>query len=240
MSQYYGELKKLLSSNLDSQQLYYMLSAMDIPITSKVMCCLAHNGWNGSKREEGRKILEDIAIFGLYAFPAGQIFLEQFGGLKIIGGKHPEWQSRLPQDFQYCIRIPSSIELCRIGFWEVVQQSKDELIIPIAREHRYWDTLDIYWGESGKVYYSCEDYVGNMASNLVSYFAQVFGFEKSLNKSEWCEESFVDYARYEEIENQVNQGCYVSYAQKRFAQTGGVPNPITASDEFTKWLLSIT
>ena len=43
----------------------------------------------------------------------------------------------------------------------------------------------------------------------------------------------------DDIEAQVNEGTYVSYAQKRFAKNNGVPNPLVGKDPFTQWLLTL-
>lgn len=50
------------------------------------------------------------------------------------------------QDFQYYIWILNRLDCYIIGSWEALQQTKDELLIPIAIEYRYWEKLEIYWG----------------------------------------------------------------------------------------------
>ena len=239
MKQYDDELKKLLQKSDGTYQLYQTLKKMDIPIMSKLKCCFAHNKWTGDKRKEGLEMKEDIELFGLYVFPAGRTFLERFGGLKIIGGEHREWLPMKPRDFQYHIWSSYQLDIYTIGWWEALQQEKNELLVPIATERRYWDDLEIYWGESGKVYYMCGDYIGIRAQNLTSFFAQVFELEENLERSEWCEEIFAEYDWCDEIAEQVNQAKYVTYAQKRFAQNEGIPDPVMATDAFTQWLLSL-
>lgn len=213
---------------------------MDMSEIEKIKLRLIQNGWNGKKRKEGVAVLEDMEIYGFYVFPLGRIFLEQFGGIKIDGTKYSDEPTNQLQSLRSHIQICKQLKLDEISFLEALQMKKDELLIPIGKEDRYWDISHIYWGESGKVYYSCEDYVGTIAPNLFSYFAQVLGFEKQPRRSDRQEEVFVDYGWYEEIENRIDNGSYTFYAQKRFAQNMGKPNPLIAHDEFTKWLLTIS
>ncbi len=225
---------------LTNNQFYQKVNEMDISEIEKVKLCLIQNGWNGKKRREGITVLEDMKIFGFYAFPLGQLFLERFGGMKIDGAKCSAEFIKHSQTLRYYIQICKQLKLDQIAFLEALQIKKNELMIPIGKEDRYWDISYIYWGESGKVYYSCEDFVGIIAPNLFSYFAQIFGFEKQPQRDARQEEAFVDYDWYEEIENKIDKGDYVFYAQKRFTQNMGQPNPITTSDEFIKWLITIS
>lgn len=55
-----------------------------------------------------------------------------------------------------------------------------------------------------------------------------------------CEnENYEDYDLCDQLGVELNNHTYVSYAQKRFMENRGVPNPIIAKDTFTQWILSM-
>ena len=235
-------IRQYLKENKSDDDIYTKLSRMNISTQDKVMYCLWLNGWKNKARNAGTKVLQDFEIFEYYVFPVARKFLTQFAGLTINGTRNPVWQNGIPkeQQYKYQVNITKEVDITDIAISEALQIKKDELLIPIAWEDRFWVMPTLYLSETGKVYYSYEGNIGIEANNLCSYFAQVFGFEPKLRSEDKKEEVFADYEQISQIEDDLNQGNYISYAQKRFSRNGGVPNPLTADDDFTKTFLATT
>lgn len=234
------KIKQYLKDNRNDDNIYEKINQMDIGVQDKVLYSLLLNGWENKVQHTGIKVLEDFRIFDYYVFPAARNFFLQFAGLTINGMKNPAWGKGLPREkqYKYQVDIAEEVDIADIAISEALQIKKDELLVPFAWEDRFWVAPTLYLSETGKVYYSYEGYVGVEANNLMSYFAQVFGFEMRLREEDKKEEVFADYELISQIEDHLDQGDYISYAKKRFSKNGGAPNPLTANDDFTKTFLT--
>lgn len=217
-------------------------------LEERVKQALARCGWNGSKRQEGVEALEQLDLFSYYLFPAARIFVEQFGGMRMRGAFFPPRSEVEKTLILIGWRTPDNEPAyCESWFLptvEVIQLQRDELLIEIGCvEHgnRYWSSELIYWSENGKVYGETEGQFEEIAPNLFDFFAQFFGLKEEYQPFlDWNpDKNYEDYDLSDKIEAEMNQETYVSYARKRFAKNGGVPNPITAQDSFTQWMLSM-
>ena len=217
-------------------------------LEEKVKQALAQCGWNGSKRQEGVEALELMDLFGFYLFPAARIFVEQFGGMWMKGGFLPPRSDRKKTLTLIGWRTPDH-ELAYCESWflptvEVIQLQRKELLLAIGNvDHgdRYWSSELIYWSENGKVYGETEGQFEEIAPNLFDFFAQFFGLKEEYQPFlDWNpDKNYEDYALADKIEAEMNQETYASYAQKRFAKNGDVPDPIESQDAFTQWMLSM-
>lgn len=234
------EIKQYLENNKNDDNIYEKISQMDISVQDKVLYSLLLNGWENKAQHTGVKVLEDFEVFDYYVFPTARNFFLQFAGLTLNGMRNPIWGQGIPreQHYKYQADIIDEVDVTEIAISEALQIKKDELLVPIAWEDRFWVMPTLYLSETGIVYYFYEDYIGVEANNLYSYFAQVFGFEIKLSVEDKKEEVFADYELISQIEDALNQGTYISYAQKRFSRNGGMPNPLTADDDFTKTFLT--
>lgn len=239
----YLEIKEFIDIRSPMEDIYEELRTLKYSVEDKVKFCLSLNGWNSAIRTDGLKAINDMSIFGHYIFPAGEAFLKQFGGMSIKGMKFPPW---FPQEtteinsYDYHIDITKEVDIWDISFLEILQTKKNELLIPIASEDRIWTIPNIYLSETGKVYYCSEGQIGVEAPDLLSYFAQIFGFVERLKPENRLEETFSEYDLLDNIEKDIDQGTYMLYAQRRFAKNIDVENAKIANDNFTKWLLSIS
>lgn len=227
---------------------YQTLCKMNISTEEKVKYCLAaRRGWTGETQKDGLRAIEFLEQFDYYIFPAARIFLEKFGGMEIQGmdmerGLH---FTRLAELLVTGIDTVDFEDECSISNFYVLEIHKNELLIPVGRDTLWGGTYSgyrtVFWGESGAVYATNEGCVQIIASDMFSYFAQLFGFEKvtppPLPSGYW--ESYENWDLADKIEEEMIAKTHISYAQKRFAQNGGVPNPIMAKDAFTQWMLSM-
>lgn len=209
----------------------YKMNTLNYDIEDKVKYCLSLFGWTGEKRPQAEQIFQDMAQFHYYIFPAGRIFIERFGGLQI---------KNTVEDLVFPYKYSFDIE--DFVFCEALQIFKNELLIPIVSLD---DEMYIFLGESGRVHYWVSDVTGILPDNMFSVLASlVFFLEKYTfvwmipegegQKTLWWDQNIMDC-----IENEFYNGTYVTYAQKRFAKNGGVPNPMTGKDAFTQWLFSL-
>ena len=221
---------------------------METALEEQVKQALARCGWDGSKRQEGIEALEQLDLFGVYLFPAARIFVEQFGGIQMKGGffrpKSDVKKELILIGWRTPSREISGCELWELPVVEVIQLQRDELLIEIGVvEHgdRYWSSEFIYWSENGKVYGETEGQFEEIAPNLFDFFAQFFGLKEEYQPFlDWDpDKNYEDYNLSDKIEAKMDQGTYISYAQKRFAKNGGIPDPIQSQDSFTQWMLSM-
>ncbi len=239
----YLEIKNFIDIQSPLEDIYEELRTLKYSVEDKVKFCLYLNGWNSAIREDGLKAIDDMSIFGHYIFPAGEAFLKQFGGMSIKGMKFPPWFPKGTTEissYDYYIDITKEVDIWEISFLEILQTKKNELLIPIASEERIWTIPNLYLSETGKVYSCSEGQIGVEAPNLLSYFAQIFGFVERLSPENRHEKIFSEYDLLDNIEKDIDQGVYMLYAQRRFAKNVGVENAKIADDSFTKWLLSIS
>ena len=213
------------------------MGTLNYSVEDKVKYCLSLFGWTGEKRPEAKSVFQDMEHYNYYIFPAARIFLERFAGLQI------EYElERLSKSTELCSNIfTDSFDECDFSFYEGLQIFKNELLIPVVQT----DGMNILLAESGRVHYwRCDDTTGIFPEDLFSVLSSmVFSLEKDIwfrttpedrQEVSWWDEDLMD-----EIEDQFNEGTYVSYAQKRFAKNNGVPNPLVGKDPFTQWLLTL-
>lgn len=205
------------------------MSKLPYCIEDKVKYCLSLFGWTGENRPEAEQIIQNMEQLKYYIFPAAYIFLNRFAGLRI---------SYSADGFK--IPFVNTFDIYDFCFCEALQAFKDELLVPVAT----LDEMDIFWGESGKVHYWNSDRTGIIPGDMFSFLSSMlFGLEKDIwfsttpedrKEVPWWDEDLLN-----DIETKVNNGNYIPYAQRRFIQNGGIPNPVMATDAFTQWLLSL-
>ena len=224
--------------NIDSRKKFVQkMGTLNYNVEDKVKYCLSLFGWTGEKRAEAQSVFQDMEHYNYYIFPAARIFLERFAGLQI------EYELRAlskPTEL-YPNIFTDSFDECDFAFVEALQIFKNELLIPVVRTGE----MDILLGESGMVHYwNCDDTTGIFPEDLFSVLSSmVFSLEKDIwfctTLEDRQEVSWWDQGLMDDIEAQVNEGTYVSYAQKRFAKNNNVPNPLVGKDPFTQWLLTL-
>ena len=224
--------------NIDSRKKFVQkMGTLNYSVEDKVKYCLSLFGWTGEKRPKAKSVFQDMEHYNYYIFPAARIFLERFAGLQI--------EYEFPTLGQSTERFPNtftdSFDECDFAFVEALQIFKNELLIPVVRTGE----MDILLGESGRVHYwNCDDTTGIFPEDLFSVLSSmVFSLEKDIwfrtTPEDRQEVSWWDQGLMDDIEAQVNEGTYVPYALKRFAQNNGVPNPLVGKDPFTQWLLTL-
>ena len=224
--------------NIDSRKKFVQkMGTLNYNVEDKVKYCLSLFGWTGEKRAEAQSVFQDMEHYNYYIFPAARIFLERFAGLRI------EYELRAlskPTEL-YPNIFTDSFDECDFSFVEGLQIFKNELLVPVMKT---WD-MYILLGESGRVHYwNCDNTTGILREDLFSvFYSRLFLLERSIwfrtTKKDRQEVSWWDDDLMGDIEAQVNEGTYVSYAQKRFAKNNGVPNPLVGKDPFTQWLLTL-
>ena len=215
--------------NPDTTKIFLQkMDTLDYGVEDKVKYCLSLFGWTGEKRPEAELFLQDMATFHYYLFPAARIFLDRFGGLQIYDGKD---KLTFLQEYPF--------DIYDFSFLEAFQIFKNELLVPVIK----LDEMEIFLAESGNVYYWGYDLTGVFPGDLFSVLSSmVFHLDRDLwlctTREERQEVLWWDQNLMDHIENETNAGTYIPYAQKRFAQNAGIPNPMTGRDAFTQWLLS--
>ena len=212
------------------------MGTLNYSVEDKVKYCLSLFGWTGEKRPEAKSVFQDMEHYNYYIFPAARIFLERFAGLRI------EYESQVwSKPTLYPNIFTDSFDECDFSFYEGLQIFKNELLVPVMKT---W-YMYIFLGESGRVHYwNCDDTTGILREDLFSvFYSRLFSLDRDIwfrttpedrQEVSWWDEDLMD-----EIEDQFNEGTYVSYAQKRFAKNNGVPNPLVGKDPFTQWLLTL-
>ena len=224
--------------NIDSRERFTQkMGTLNYSVEDKVKYCLSLFGWTGEKRPEAKSVIRDMEHYNYYIFPAARIFLERFAGLQI----EYEFPTLGESTKLYTNIFPHSFNIYDFVFYEGLQIFKNELLVPIMKT---WD-MYILLGESGRVHYwNCDNTTGILREDLFSvFYSRLFLLERSIwfrtTKKDRQEVSWWDDDLMGDIEAQVNEGTYVSYAQKRFAKNNGVPNPLVGKDPFTQWLLTL-
>ena len=224
--------------NIDSRERFTQkMGTLNYSVEDKVKYCLSLFGWTGEKRPEAKSVFRDMEHYNYYIFPAARIFLERFAGLRI----EYEFPAISKPTELYPNIFTDSFDECDFSFVEGLQIFKNELLVPVMKT---WD-MYILLGESGRVHYwNCDNTTGILREDLFSvFYSRLFLLERSIwfrtTKKDRQEVSWWDDDLMGDIEAQVNEGTYVSYAQKRFAKNNGVPNPLVGKDPFTQWLLTL-
>ena len=175
--------------------LFEKLNRSQISLEEKVEFVLQRYGWSSSTRRVSVE-LEKAHKAQYPFFPAGEQFIEHFDGLifpsKGLASKYGShiltkfsWNPSLMegvthhfQDRVVYIGVERSFEGYEenpINCWENISISPDVID---------YDFVDLYLGESGKVYWHCYDgdTLGIAANNILEYFSIKFSFIDDSNR----------------------------------------------------------